>query len=64
LKVTGFVVAAPNFEAYSKVIDGCTDLFVELFGEVGRTARTSLGVAGLPRGIPVELEAIALVRSE
>jgi enamine deaminase RidA (YjgF/YER057c/UK114 family) len=62
LKVTGFVAATLEFEQHPKIIDGCADLFVEVFGEAGRSARSAVGVAGLPRGIPVEVEAIVLVR--
>jgi enamine deaminase RidA (YjgF/YER057c/UK114 family) len=63
LKVNGYVVASEDFEDHPKVIDGCTDLFVDVFGEAGKSARTALGVAHMPRGIPVEVEAIALVRA-
>lgn len=61
LKVFGMVNAVPEFGDHPKVIDGCTDLFVAVFGEAGRPARSAVGMASLPRNIPVEIEAIALV---
>lgn len=45
-----------------EVINGCTDLFVEVFGGAGRPARPVVGMIALPRGIAVEIEAIAEVR--
>lgn len=63
VKVLGFVAAPPEFTGHSAVIDGCTDLFVEVFGDAGRPARSAIGVAGLPRGFAVEIEAIAQVRA-
>jgi enamine deaminase RidA (YjgF/YER057c/UK114 family) len=62
LKVLGMVNAAPGFTDHPKVIDGCTDLFVEVLGEGGRPARSAVGMAGLPLNIAVEVEAIVLVR--
>jgi enamine deaminase RidA (YjgF/YER057c/UK114 family) len=58
VKVLGFVQATPNFGDHPAVINGCSDLFVEVFGEAGRHARTSLGVASLPHDITVEIEAV------
>jgi enamine deaminase RidA (YjgF/YER057c/UK114 family) len=58
VKVVGFVNATPEFTDPPKVINGCSDLFVDVFGERGRHARTSVGVASLPNQIPVEIEAI------
>jgi enamine deaminase RidA (YjgF/YER057c/UK114 family) len=58
VKVVGFVNATPEFADPPKVINGCSDLFVDVFGERGRHARTSVGVASLPNQIPVEIEAI------
>jgi enamine deaminase RidA (YjgF/YER057c/UK114 family) len=62
LKVLGMVNAVPTFTDHPKVIDGCTDLFVEVLGEGGRPARSAVGMAGLPRNISVEVEAIVLVK--
>jgi enamine deaminase RidA (YjgF/YER057c/UK114 family) len=62
LKVFGMVNAAPNFIEHPKIIDGCTDLFVAVFGDNGRPARSAVGMGSLPRNISVEIEAIVLVR--
>jgi enamine deaminase RidA (YjgF/YER057c/UK114 family) len=58
VKVFGLVNATPDFESHPEVIDGCSDLFIAVFGENGRHARTSIGAASLPHGIPVEIEAV------
>ena len=58
VKVLGMVNAVPEFGEQPFVINGCSDLFVEVFGENGRHARSAVGVASLPSGIPVEIEAI------
>lgn len=57
-KVTGFVNAAPEFQQHPDVINGASDLFVEVFGEAGRHARAAVGASSLPRGSAVEVEAI------
>lgn len=62
LKVLGMVNAVPTFGDHPKVIDGCTDLFVAVFGDAGRPARAAVGMGSLPGNIAVEVEAIALVR--
>ena len=62
LKVLGMVNAVPDFTRHPAVIDGCTDLFVAVFGESGRPARSAVGMASLPFNISVEVEAIALVK--
>jgi enamine deaminase RidA (YjgF/YER057c/UK114 family) len=62
LKVLGMVNAAPNFIEHPKVINGCTDLFVAVFGDNGRPARSAVGMGSLPGNISVEVEAIVLVR--
>jgi enamine deaminase RidA (YjgF/YER057c/UK114 family) len=58
VKVLGMVNAVPDFEDQPKVINGCSDLFVEVFGERGRHARSAVGMSSLPMGIPVEIECI------
>ena len=58
VKVLGMVNAIPTFEKQPQVINGCSDLMVEVFGENGRHARSSVGVASLPSNIPVEIEMI------
>ncbi len=61
VKVLGMVNAMPDFEDPPKVINGCSDLFVEVFGERGRHARSAVGMSSLPMGIPVEIECIVEV---
>ena len=58
VKVLGMVNAIPEFGDQPKVINGCSDLFVEVFGEKGRHARSAVGMGSLPGGITVEIEAI------
>ncbi|MFZ3238097.1 MAG: RidA family protein [Stellaceae bacterium] len=62
VKVFGMVNAAPDFEDHPKVVNGCSDLLVEVFGERGRHARSAVGMSSLPGGIPVEIEIIVAVR--
>lgn len=62
VKVLGMVNAVPSFTEHPKVINGCSDLFVEVFGETGRHARSAIGVGSLPAQISVEIEALVLVR--
>lgn len=61
VKVFGMVNAADDFAAHPQVINGCSDLFVEVFGGVGGHARSAVGVSSLPGGITVEIEAIVAV---
>ncbi len=63
LKVLGMVNAEPGFADHPKVINGCTDLFVEVFGENGRPARSAVGMGSLPGNISTEVEAIVLLKS-
>ncbi|MEO8766503.1 MAG: RidA family protein [Ginsengibacter sp.] len=58
VKVFGMVNAIPTFINQPQVINGCSDLLVEVFGENGRHARSAIGVASLPSNIPVEIEMI------
>lgn len=58
VKVLGMVNAAPDFEDHPKVINGCSDLLVEVFGERGRHARSAVGMGSLPRQVTVEIEVI------
>ena len=58
VKLLGMVNAVPEFADQPKVINGCSDLLVEVFGERGRHARSAVGVGSLPNGIPVEIELI------
>lgn len=63
LKVLGMVRGTPEFGHQPEVINGCTDLFVEVFGDAGRPARSAVGMGSLPRGIAVEIEAVVLLKS-
>lgn len=58
VKVTGWVNSASGFAQQPDVINGASDLFVEIFGEAGRHARAAVGAASLPRNTSVEIEAI------
>ncbi len=62
VKVLGMVNTAPGFTRHPEVINGCSDLFLDVFGDTGRHARSAVGVASLPMNIPVEIEAIVEVR--
>lgn len=61
VKVVGFVASAPGFVEQPAVVDGASTLIAEIFGEVGRHARSAVGVAELPRGVPVEIEFVAAI---
>jgi enamine deaminase RidA (YjgF/YER057c/UK114 family) len=56
VSVSGYVNAAPGFPDSPRVINGASDLFVELFGDAGRHVRAAIGVTGLPRNALVELQ--------
>jgi enamine deaminase RidA (YjgF/YER057c/UK114 family) len=58
VKLLGMVNATPEFGDHPKVINGCSDLLVSVFGEAGRHARSAVGMGSLPGGISVEIEAI------
>jgi enamine deaminase RidA (YjgF/YER057c/UK114 family) len=62
VKLTGFVASAPGYADQAAVINGASDLFVAVFGDAGRHARTSIGVSELPLGSPVEIDVIVEVR--
>ncbi|MBP0575243.1 RidA family protein, partial [Mycobacterium tuberculosis] len=61
VKLLGMVNAVPEFGQHPKVIDGCSNLLVAVFGDAGRHARSAVGVGSLPEGISVEIEAIVAV---
>ena len=61
VKVFGMVNAAPGFDQMPAVIDGCSDLLLEVFGERGRHTRSAVGMGELPFGIAVEIELIARI---
>ncbi len=58
VKLTGFVNSTPDFTEQPKVVNGCSDLLVDILGEKGRHARSAVSVASLPLGVAVEVEAI------
>lgn len=58
VKLTGYVNSAPGFTKQPMVINGASDLLVQVFGERGRHARTSIGVSELPNDIPVEIDLV------
>ena len=60
-RVFGMVNAVPEFTDHPKVINGCSDLFVEVFGDRGRHARCAVGMGSLPMNMTVEIEAVVEV---
>jgi enamine deaminase RidA (YjgF/YER057c/UK114 family) len=62
IKVFGMVNVAPGFDQTPAVIDGCSDLLVEIFGDAGRHTRSAVGLAELPFNIAVEIELTAQLR--
>jgi enamine deaminase RidA (YjgF/YER057c/UK114 family) len=62
VKLGGFVQAGPNFFDIPQVLNGCSDLMVEVFGDAGRHARSAVGVYRLPLNFAVEVDAVAEVR--
>jgi enamine deaminase RidA (YjgF/YER057c/UK114 family) len=62
VKVTGFVASAPDFTGQPQVVNGASELLLEVFGEAGRHARSAVGMAVLPLDAPVEVELIAEIR--
>ena len=59
VKVTGFVSSAPDFTGQAQVVNGASELLLEVFGEAGKHARSAVGMAVLPLDTPVEVELIA-----
>lgn len=58
VKLVGFVNSTAEFTDQPKVVNGCSDLMVEVFGEAGRHARSAVSAASLPLGVAVEIEAV------
>jgi enamine deaminase RidA (YjgF/YER057c/UK114 family) len=58
VKLTGFVNASPEFTEHPQVINGASELMLEVFGEAGRHARAAVGSASLPLGVAVEVEGV------
>lgn len=63
LNVYGMVNAAPGFTDHPEVINGCSDLMVEVFGDAGRHTRAAVGMGTLPMNISVEITALMAVRA-
>ena len=61
VKVTGFVASDPGFTEQAQVVNGASELLLEVFGEAGRHARSAVGMAVLPFDAPVEIELVAEV---
>ena len=62
VKLNGYVNSTPGFKDHPKVINGASDLLVEIFGDRGRHARAAVGVANLPFGVAVEIEGVVEVK--
>ncbi|MGY2377553.1 RidA family protein [Pseudomonas sp. SDO524_S393] len=63
LFVRGFVYGGEGFQSFSKVVDGASQVLIDVFGEQGRHARSAVGVAGLPSGGMLELEVTAVIKT-
>jgi enamine deaminase RidA (YjgF/YER057c/UK114 family) len=63
IKLLGMVNAEPSFGDHPKVINGCSDLLVEVLGDAGKHARSAVGMGSLPGGMSVEIEAIIQIKS-
>ena len=61
VKLGGFVQAGPDFFAIPQVVNGCSDLMVEVFGDLGRHARSAVGVYRLPMNFAVEVDAVVQI---
>jgi enamine deaminase RidA (YjgF/YER057c/UK114 family) len=61
VKVTGFISSRHDFTTHSAVMNGASDLLLEIFGDAGKHARTSIGVSSLPLGAPVEVELLVRI---
>jgi enamine deaminase RidA (YjgF/YER057c/UK114 family) len=61
VKVTGYVASAPDFTGQPQVVNGASELLLEVFGEAGRHARTAVGTAVLPLDAPVEIDLVVEV---
>ena len=62
VRIAGYVNSTPEFHGQSQVVNGASDVFVEVFGERGRHARMAVGVAALPYDVSVEVEGVFEVR--
>ena len=64
IKLTGFVASATGFIEQPQVMDGASKLILDIFSERGKHARSAIGVAELPRGVPVEIEFVFAIKVE
>ena len=62
VKVLGFVASTPDFGGQPGVVNGASNLLLDLFGDAGKHVRSAVGVAALPLGAPVEVEIVVTVR--
>jgi enamine deaminase RidA (YjgF/YER057c/UK114 family) len=62
VKLTGFVASTPDFTGQPQVVNGASELLLEIFGDAGRHARSAVGTAALPLDAPVEIELIVEVQ--
>jgi enamine deaminase RidA (YjgF/YER057c/UK114 family) len=62
VKLVGFVASTPDFTDAPKVVNGASELFVQVFGDKGKHARSAVGVASLPLDCCVEVEAVVLLK--
>jgi len=60
-KVLGFINSAPGFGQQPAVLNGCSDLLIDVFGEKGKHARSAIGVSALPMGLAVEVEMLVVI---
>lgn len=63
VKLLGMVHSPSEFKRHPQVINGCSDLFVDVFGESGRHARSAVGVSSLPHGMTVEIEGVFQIKN-
>jgi enamine deaminase RidA (YjgF/YER057c/UK114 family) len=64
VKVVGFVNSTPDFSEHPQVMNGFSDLFVEVFGEAAVAPRSAVGTCSLPAGIPIEIEVIVAIAGD
>ncbi len=62
VRVVGYVASTPDFGGQPTVLNGASNLMIEVFGEAGKHARSAVGVAALPMGAPVEVEIVVALR--
>lgn len=62
VRVCGYIASAPEFFDYPKVLDGCSDLLVEVLGDAGKHVRTVMGVSGLRANVPIVVDAVFEIR--